>query len=152
MPIFEIINPSDPYTLVGSKEAAIVAVTFLGGGKYGLGGEDGNEMPFLMFMSEDEVDTYFKKVLGMPLLDWVDNNRTELIECFDSVLIGGKGERQTFEKGLELIDDESKKKAWREEWHDRKRSSMNDIGGRAQDYALQMRQKMAQGAAPCPTP
>jgi len=55
------------------------------------------------------------------------------------VLIGDAAHRKAFEKGLELIDDPVKREQWREHWLDERRTSMNNIGGRAWGLAKRLR-------------
>lgn len=55
---FEIINPSDPYTMEADDlEIAAVSVSFLGDGKYALEGIDdaqGNNVPMFLLGGHDE--------------------------------------------------------------------------------------------------
>ncbi len=42
---------------------------------------------------------------------------------------------------MDAIDDPAKSEAFREKWHDTKRSSMNDIGGAAREMARRLLRK-----------
>jgi len=112
---FEIINPSDPYTMTAPDlEVAAVAVSLLGDGKYplkGLGDDAGQDVPPFLFGGHDE---WFASKFGMnyeATAEHVLNHRAgELAESLDSVTLGKE-----------------------------RRSSLNDIGGRARSLATAVR-------------
>jgi len=138
MAIFEIINPSDPYTMETEDwEAACIATVLLGSGQYALhevGGE--RSMPIFIFGGADE---WFKEQFGCTFeesLHRVDNPRVGAV--LDTVLTCKATERQDFKDAIALIDDPAKREQYREKWHDRRRSSMNDIGERAWSYAKRL--------------
>jgi hypothetical protein len=115
---FEIINPSDPYTMQAPDlKIAAVVVVLLGQGKYALKCTDGRSegVPLFLFGGHDK---WFINQFGTNLSDTIDKvieeRAEELALAFDSVTLG------------------------RDE-----RSSMNDIGGRAQQYAKNVRAKAA---------
>lgn len=125
--IFEIINPSDPYTLESDDlEIASVAVVVLGRGQYGMRQIDGDkkfEMPIFLFGGEDE---WFKENFGdnaeVVIGRCFEGKKEQLAAALDSVRIGG-------------IEDRNKSK----EEHDKVRSSMNNIGKVAWKYAENLR-------------
>lgn len=148
--LFEIINPSDKYTVQAPDlEIAAVACTLLGEGKYAFQGLDNDaEVPLFLFGGHDEwfsdkFGASFSEVTGRVMAA----RRAELADCFDSVLIGDEAHRKAFEKGLELIDDPVKREQWREHWLDERRTSMNNIGGRAWGIARRLRESVADEAA-----
>lgn len=112
---FEIINPSDPYTITAPDlEIAAAAVVLLGNGKYSLEGKDGTpDVPFFLFGGHDE---WFQEKFDRSLnesIEWILGSRAEeLAACLDSVKIGSA-----------------------------ERSSMNDIGGRAKAIAANIRKR-----------
>jgi hypothetical protein len=142
--IYEIVNPSDAYTLeTGNYVAACIATLALGNGKYGLtaiGGTEDEGMPIFFFSDPDKwlTEKFGKDFNG--LLSEIPPN--ELADVFDSVIIGDANTRKDYLEALALIDDETKKAMWRESWHDRRRSSMNDIGGRARRLAEGLRRSV----------
>lgn len=148
MPIFEIVNPSDKYTIECSdQEIAAVCCVLLGEGQYAF--EPISEatipgVPMFLFGGsekwfEDTFGSSADDVLGSCLAD----RRSELAAAFDSVIIGN---RDAF-MALAPVDKESPAYAEaRAKWHDVHRSSMNDIGGRAYAYAKKLRSP----AAPSP--
>lgn len=144
MKTYEIVNPSDPYTICADDRAvAAVACFLLGQGQYAFtdieNGEDG--VPIFLFGG---VDAWTNETFGKNASDLIKgvlaDKRDALIACLDSTLIGRPSDRASYEKGLELIDDPAKRKAWRDHWHDERRSSLNDIGGRAYELADRLRQ------------
>lgn len=142
--IFEIINPSDAYTMeTDNFIAACVATCLLGNGAYALeeiGGD--KKMPVFLFGGHD---IWFTEQFGKSFERCVDDvSASELADCLDSVLIGKPQDRETYKRGLELIDDPAKREQWHFEWHDKRRSSMNNIGGRAWRLAERLRQRQSQ--------
>lgn len=140
--LFEIINPSDTYTVLAPDlEIAGVACCLLGNGQYAFQGIDcDGEVPLFLFGGHDEWFTKhfgsdFETITGKVM----SSRRAELADCFDSVLIGDAAHRKAFDKGLELIDDPVKREHWREHWLDERRTSMNNIGGRAWGLAKRLR-------------
>ncbi|OHB82091.1 MAG: hypothetical protein A2V98_20640 [Planctomycetes bacterium RBG_16_64_12] len=57
----------------------------------------------------------------------------------ESIVIGSPGEREELESTIAMIDD-ADLVAWFDRRHDRRRSSCNDIGGRARAIAKQLRE------------
>lgn len=143
--LYEIINMSDAYTIEAKDlELAFVACVLLGRGQYAFEplGDEGEKIPFFMFGGQDEwCQKHLQKTAGAVLDGVMELRSDELAECLDSCLIGGKDNRQTYFDGLELIDDLAKKEQWRKRWHDERRSSLNDIGGRAYEMAERLRKK-----------
>jgi hypothetical protein len=143
--LFDVINPSDSYSIkTDDKEAACVACLLMGSGQYGLQEIAGPfEMPILMFGGGDE---FFKATFGRTMQESADLYRGEkvaiLVETLRSVIIGSPSERQTYEAALQFITDPEKLKKYKDEYHDRKRSSMNDIGGRANKLADHFEKRM----------
>ena len=137
---FEIINPSDRYTLLADDfQLACVVCILLGDGRYGLqevGGQ--RHMPIMFLGGGDEwAQATFGKSLT-DLLEYGTKDKPALATCLESVLIG---DRATYNAALSKIDDPAKRAAWRDEWHDRHRSSLNDIGGFAYKWAENIRAK-----------
>jgi hypothetical protein len=128
MKTYEIINPSDPYTIEAeSFKTACVAVCLLGNGQWAVKSTDEKEeMPMFLFGGHDE---WFEMTFGEPFKNALDSiSPKELSDCLGSVVIGSPTQRIIYYKTLALIDDPAKKQAYREHWHNKYRSSMNDIG------------------------
>ncbi len=117
MAVFEIINPSDPYTVETDEfAAACLATIALGYGHYGLkeiGGE-GREMPIFLFGGHD---AWFRKQFGKTLPQLAEvAPRAKIAQCLESVTLCDADEP----------------------------SSLNDIGRRARELAAAMRKAEAQ--------
>jgi hypothetical protein len=143
--LFEIVNPSDPYTLkTDNFGAACVACLALGGTTYcvkqidAAPGEAPKEMP-LFLLAQDSVDPWFHREFGMGIDAFFEANRPAVADALESVLIGSRRDREEYERALAMIDDPEKRKVWCDEWHDKRRTSMNDIGARAASYAKNLR-------------
>ena len=152
--IYEIINPSDSYTIkAASLKVAAVACVLLGRGQYALDPlEDGGErIPMFMLGNPD---AWFRQHFEMDLGATVDNvmkdHAAELAECLDSCLIGNLASRREYERALELIESEDNRAKFRVERHDERRTSMNDIGGRAYQMAQRIREQSAKPIVPAP--
>lgn len=135
--LFEIINPSDTYTMESEDfMTACIAAVILGRGQYSLtqiDGDGGEKMPIFMFGGIEE---WFQKRFGKTPGECREEIEPEKIaDVLDSVLIGVKADRSSYLKGLSLIDSPEKRKEWRDHWHEERRTSMNDIGGRAYKLA-----------------
>lgn len=136
--IYEIINPSDPYTIEGEHQVCCVATCILGEGWYGLRNGDGSEaMPIVAF---GVAETWFPKVFGKTFSDLLHATPPEqLAACLDSVLCCSLKERQAYEDALALIEDEGKRQSLRAKWLNERRSSLNNIGRRAYGLAQSLR-------------
>jgi len=140
--IYEIVNPSDHYTLLADDDrVATAAILLLGGGKYGgtKEGDDSYRCPLLMFIKNE---TALEEALNAPFAPdtfdaWLEGHKGEVIAALKTVLIGN---RQEAAEALALIPAE-KHAEFLAKRHDRLRSSMNDIGARAAALARSMTRK-----------
>jgi hypothetical protein len=108
---YEIINPSDPYTIEHSDFLALAAAcVLLGNGQYGLSpiDHDGEKVPLFIFGGFDQ--WWSKHSPDASIDKYIEANKLVIAEAMESVsLTSGK------------------------------RSSMNDIGGRAVRWAKNFR-------------
>jgi len=144
--IFEIINPSDPYTMEADDfEVACVANVFLGEGAYGLRQIDGddNKMPILLFGANKWFIETFGTEFELVLKRCLEEKKDYLVKTLNSVLIGNASDRKIFYDGLSLIDDAQKQQEWRNKWHNQHRSSVNDIAALAHHYASVLKETAA---------
>jgi len=133
MSLYEIINPSDTYTMRCEDEnIAITACLIIGYGQYGLKDLASGELvcPISIFgavplMSWDE------EKIGQSFQDFFDSHLLELADCFDSVMIGSPNDRKLFETTLNNMQDQEQKEKFKLDWHENKRSSINNIGKNA---------------------
>lgn len=134
MPLYELINRSDPYTFEAPNiEVAGVAVGLL---STGFGAKDltqgsDESSPILFGWDEWLKDHSIDKA-------WFASHREELADALESFLIGDQAARADAEDVLRLLP-EGEREAWRSRRQDRRRSSMNDIGGAAYRMAKRLR-------------
>lgn len=133
-----IINPSDPYTLAGDDfQAVALAVLMLGEGRYAARELDGDrEVPMFFFGGAEE---WYTSNFSISLGDALRANPVAVADVLDSVMIGSRAERQSFEAALKHIPTEEGRSAYRAEVLDRQRSSTNNIGTRAWALAKRLR-------------
>lgn len=139
--LFYVINPSDAYTIESNRfDVAVAAILLVGRGYYGLDGADNDyDMPVLAFFSKETQNTWLKENGVEDLRRFIDVNKFEIAECLDSIMIGGIEDRKAYDKGLELIETEENRQKWKDDWHDQRRTSMNNIGQSAWNYAKRLR-------------
>lgn len=139
MVLYEIINPSDPYTFEAEDIAvARFVVVTLGTGQYD--GEDphGNSIDAMMlFFTEEQTKAKLHEFFGDPKV-FVNEHRVEIIEALESVMSFNRGERGAYDEAITLIPAD-KIAMYRKKVHDKNRSSLNDIGDRAWKYAKKLR-------------
>lgn len=138
MPVYELINPSDPYTFEAPNiEVAGAAVVLLSPafGAKRVGDEVDERTPMLVGWEE------WMKEHGIDDDAWWDAHRGQVADALDSFLIGKLAHRQDV---LDMLAElpEGKREAWRARRQDRHRSSINEIGETAYDLARQLRAKV----------
>jgi hypothetical protein len=140
--LFEIINPSDKYTIEAPDlEIAALAVCVLGEGKYALQGIDNtNEVPIFLFGGHDD---WFKKKFGRSFGYSLElSDKAKLADCLDSTLIGDANDRKQFNAARTAVSPEVFE-GWRAGWTGARCSSLNNIGRRAYAYAEALRDQLA---------
>ena len=129
--IYEIANPSDAYTMkCDNFHVAAVAVAILGNGAYGIEGTP------VLFGWDD-----WLKAQKLDLDTFIPAHREQIALALESVLIGSKSAREEVDATLKRIPPDQHE-AWLAERHDKRRSSMNDIGSKAQRLAKSLRAKL----------
>lgn len=130
--VYEITNPNDPYTIRGADKAALcVAILILGEGKYGLADEQGETLMPILAFGGDPINWLLENMDILNLESYLDKNGGLLADCLDSVIIGSFEERREIEKKLTTAKCEEDREQILREWHDKRRTSMNDIGDTA---------------------
>ena len=140
--IYTIINPSDPYTVEAhSLDVAAIACVILGNGQYAFEPTEKDQESVPMFFGS--FDPWFQSHFNETLKQTVErvrrDKRKELADCLDSVLIGRLDARKDFLSGRDPNETRESFEKARFERHDERRSSFNDIGGRAYKTAANLR-------------
>lgn len=142
---YEVVNPSDAYTLDGTDfEAAAAATVFLGNGLYGLKtAEDDIKMPVLAFGGEKALVAYWEATFGHSFDAFMamQDAKARVAAVLETVLIGSFGERRRMDAVLAAISSPKDRAKAQAVWHDERRTSMNDIGQRAAELAKRFRRQ-----------
>lgn len=137
--LYEIINPSDKYTIeCPDLEIAFIACVILGEGQYAFDPiGDGERVPLFLFGPADQwCQEHFQKTVGEVFGHVMTTRKAELADALDSVVVSDRQEFLRLTAGLTRPAFEAE----RARWHNDQRTSMNDIGGRAYKLAAQFRQ------------
>lgn len=135
--LWDIVNPSDPYTMKGDDHLAVaVAVMFLGEGQYAANEIDGErQVPLFLFGGHE---AWLQKTFDTTLEKALENNRLAIADALESVMIGSPSARRTYETALKHLPEEAHA-GYRAEVLDQQRSSLNNIGKRAWGLARAIR-------------
>jgi len=135
---YEIINPSDKaFFFAPSLTIATLVTVILGNGQYAAKpeAEDAPEVPMFLFGGFDE---WWTENFEEDLEGAVDRHRGEIAKSLRSVAYGDMQTRRLFDAALEAIEDPEKRATFIAKWNDEKRTSLNDIMGRAHQIAQNM--------------
>ncbi len=138
MMLYELINPSDPYTFEAKDRETAALAVFLLSTSYGAHclteDREDDDVPIFLFGGSREwyCDT-FKRTPDEGLEDLKDVVR----ECFRSFVYGNASDRQTYQLAIDSIADAEKRTVFIKHWQD-KHSSMNDIGDIAFKIAMKL--------------
>lgn len=130
--IYELINPSDPYTFIADcYETAALTVMCLGT-VFGAKPQEGEKaVPITMFCDPDE---WYTSTFGRTIDEGIKDKKQELINSLDSMRYGDFAKRAEYEAAMAMITDEGKRREYDAEWSD-KRSSFNSIDTYARQLA-----------------
>lgn len=143
--LYNVINPSDPYTIATfDHDVAAVACFCLGEGAYAFEPVDPEtpslRVPIFLFDSADPwCQSTFGKTTAELLADVVAHKRLALIACLDSLLIGSVADRHQFNRDTAGLSDAERARI-KASHHVQRCTSLNDVGARA---ALLVRQLQA---------
>lgn len=158
MKIWEVTSISDPITLLADDfDLACAACILIGNGQYFLQEYDvaegeRKEMPAFMFCRDGADvtaarwlrDAFPEKHLpiGIEAIQAFFNSldQLRLAEILRSVQVCDAKDRLSYQKALEAIDDGTRKQAYAQWWKEQRRSSLNDITGRAWAIADRLEQ------------
>lgn len=134
MPIYELINPSDPYTFEAPniEVAGVVACGLSSAfGAKRVGDDVEESSPILYGWLE------WEKANGIDV-DWLDENRAAIADALDSFMIGSLESRRDVEVMLAEIPEDKRERIKLDRQH-RHRTSLNQIGEYAYRLAKRLR-------------
>ena len=121
-PLWELVNPSDPYTFRAPDVRVAGMAAFMLSQAYGAKRLDGSERsPVIIgwdqWAAENGIDE-----------QWIDSHAHELAEAFDSFLIGPVEDRAEVEASISAIQSPADARKWKPDRQDKLRSSLSAIG------------------------
>lgn len=132
MPVYELVNPSDPYTFEAPNIEVAGACACLLSSRFGARDVETDEQSPVLFGWDE-----WLKDRGINQ-EWIDAHLLELADAFDSFLIGSPATRADVKEMLALIPPE-KQQQWKDSRQDRHRTSLSRIGEAAYQYAARFR-------------
>jgi len=146
--LYEIGNPSDCVTFEAHDDKIAAAVVLLlGSGQYFLNREDDSrvDVPVLLFVRDEKAaDEMLNEYFGGDYGAYVSGNKPAIAEALESCLCMSFSSRKTVAMaGEHMSADEFVK--YKAKVNEERRSSMNNICGRAYHYAKQLREPPKNG-------
>jgi hypothetical protein len=147
--LWNIINMSDPYTLRSDDHEAIAAAfLMLGEGCLGVDELDvasPRRLPMFAFGRAGDLEPWWIETFGHP--PSLEGLELRMAAVLETVVIGRPAARADYEAAMSAIEDPARRAAFATEWHDRHRTSLNDIGKRCRLYAAKLRQNYTPASA-----
>lgn len=136
---YELVNMSDPYTMIADDhKVAFVSATLIST-TMTVTSEDGEFKPSIPAFAGGM--DYIQEVLDTDdVTQFIKDNISGVIDFLDSVALGTFDERDAYDAKLLEFENLDGRDVWRKKYLDEKRSSMNDIGSYAWDLANQLRE------------
>lgn len=126
MNIYELITPSDPITFKAKDDKiAYACAILLGGGQAGCENKTTGENLQTLIMFAPEPVEIVQEYIGSTISDFLDDNKAEIKECFESFAYGSVSDRETYDSAIESITDKKKLEAFKKKHEDKNRSSMS---------------------------
>ena len=140
--IYNFITPSDPITFIThDPKVAFICALIMGNGKAGCQGEDGSDIPSLLFLAKaEEVNRIMDEQLGEPGV-FIKEHLKEMVECFDSFAYVTIADRQQYDEALAAITDPGRLREFKARHENRQRTSMYTWVSSAWKMAEQFRKQ-----------
>jgi hypothetical protein len=135
--LYEISNPSDPVTFEADEDwVAALAVAILGSGRMGCTSSDGRQvLPIFLFGGGDTwLEDNYEGLLGKARSA---EGRLAVAAALESTAVCSLSARSALRAAV------GEDREALERWNEAKRSSMNNICGRARDLARWLRDRVA---------
>ena len=121
-PLWELINPSDPYTFRAPDVRVAGMAAFIMSHAYGAKRVGGGECsPMILGWDEWAAKHGIDE-------QWIDSHAHELAEAFESFLIGPVEDRAEVEASISAIQSPADARKWKLDRQDKLRSSLSAIG------------------------
>lgn len=134
MKLYELINPSDPYTFRAPNIKVAGAAVIMLSTNFGAKCLDDGESTPILFGWDAWAEEH-----GITS-EWMHEHADEIADALDSFLIGSASQRKDIEGLLDELPPKKREKA-RAQRQDKQRTSMNKIGEYAYKLAKQLRSK-----------
>jgi hypothetical protein len=132
--LYELVNPSDPYSFfaISDKVAAAVGIV-LGEGAYAVRRHDNSEriLPTLRFIHPANQGEFMRETFPEGLEPFLLGSSQEIAGALDSVACISPAERADYEMCVARLASDELRQGSKLRIHDKNRSSLNDIGRRA---------------------
>lgn len=135
-PLWELINPSDPYTFRAPDVRVAGVVACMLSPSYGAKLVNGDERsPMMIGWDQWCVKHVIDEV-------WIESHTHEIVEAFDSFLIGAVEDRAAADAFIAEFQTPIDARNWKLERQDLLRTSLSAIGEAAYSYADKMRRNL----------
>ena len=133
--IYELINIHDPYTFCAESREVAALTVLLMGPEYGAETEDENpEYSVPVFLLGGSY-IWYMDTFGREPYGGLRALHKEVEAALQSLVIGSFADRKIYEMALDAIDDAKKREEFIATWNDKHRTSLTDVGARAQELA-----------------
>ena len=132
--LYNLINPSDPYTFRAEDQETAALAVFCLGPAYGaenLSGTGSGDVPVLLF-SDPKV--WYQEQFGRTPDEGLEAKKPAVIRALKSFILGNERDRKRYEAAMACIREPERREVFVREWRDG-RTSMNNIGLRAEKMA-----------------
>ena len=132
--LYNLINPSDPYTFRAEDQETAALAVFCLGPAYGaenLSGTGSGDVPVLLF-SDPKV--WYQEQFGRTPDEGLEAKKPAVIRALKSFILGNERDRKRYEAAMACIREPERREVFGREWRDG-RTSMNNIGLRAEKMA-----------------
>ncbi|MFA4944389.1 MAG: hypothetical protein WC789_06785 [Lentisphaeria bacterium] len=153
LPLWEVSNPHDPYTVRGKAAVAGVLILLVGEGRYGLKNVQTGKtlVPVFLLCKEEDFDRWIEQFkadhgISEPLGEFVRSHLVELVAVGESLLIGSPSQRESLEFMLGAIPDEREREKALLLHHDARRTSTVDLRKVVQQWVQHWRTLLAKQA------
>lgn len=145
MIMYNLINPSDPYTFV-AKNREVAALTVLSFGLvYGAMAENGDsdlDVPVFLLTGSEAAEHWYLSMFNRSVSEGFKDLKKDVISALDSFVIGNCDDRKKYEVALKYIKDKDKEN-FKKEWQEAERSSLSEyIGCKAYQLAEKLRKEL----------